>query len=117
MRRNSSYLIYYIYSYNEIFLSIFPINEESHFDAGAVGAPKKRRMKMITIKEYRYLTDGSAECAARWNIPSAHTKKAGAAFAAACDSVRSSGLRGGVKVFRDGVLDEWPHLDEQGRLC
>ena len=72
---------------------------------------------MITIKEYRYLTDGSAECVARWDFPARFTKKQGAAFSAACDSARSSGLHGGVKVFRDGVLDEWPHLDEKGRLC
>ena len=61
-------------------------------------------MSMITIKEYRHLTNFSSKCVERWDIPATHTKKAAKAFLEASESLRQSGLRGDVSVFLDGVF-------------
>ncbi len=71
--------------------------------------------KSITIREFRGMADGSDRLVAQWTLPGRHTRKAARVFSDALDSVRESGLRGHVSVYRDGVRDDCPCIID-GRL-
>jgi len=57
---------------------------------------------MITIREYRTLTTGRREYVSSVTIPERHRRRIENAYREAWESVRESGLRGGVVVERGG---------------